>query len=355
MKKIGYNDGDNPYLAAQDFIAEHELDQNFLDDIAKFIIRNVGEPAAKAVGKQRAAAPNAQSAPSSTPSVPKSTLPVPSIPPSSSKHFPVLKPILFEAANFEQLSSRIKAANDELFASAKDSALTPEEAAMIEAVIKKLSQTRFYHVSTFSEKEFGAIEKALKSWPIEKLPVVFDILRVMALHPVGVRRFLDGKLLLAILARAVEEGSHPASVVLAFRLVSNCFALDSVKSSLIPFTYDVLDRVIIAFGKANQNGKLAIATALLNFASLGLTTNSLATSIKAAAVTSSLISSAAANDGDGELSFILLAALGTSVYWNADVRASVKELIPRPSLHILTQSPNVRTKEASSDLISILS
>jgi len=64
MKKIGYNNGgpnfpllmvpffrekggfhilfaDNPYQAAQQFISDNELDQNFLEDIAKFIIRNV--------------------------------------------------------------------------------------------------------------------------------------------------------------------------------------------------------------------------------------------------------------------------------------------------------------------------
>jgi len=41
--KLPYNVGDNPYMSAQEFIYKHNLSQLYLDQIANFIIKNVGE------------------------------------------------------------------------------------------------------------------------------------------------------------------------------------------------------------------------------------------------------------------------------------------------------------------------
>lgn len=40
MLKLAHNAADNPYVTAQNFITKHELGQDFLDQIAKFIIQN---------------------------------------------------------------------------------------------------------------------------------------------------------------------------------------------------------------------------------------------------------------------------------------------------------------------------
>lgn len=38
--KLPYNNGDDPYVAAQNFIHKHELPQTYLDEVANFIIKN---------------------------------------------------------------------------------------------------------------------------------------------------------------------------------------------------------------------------------------------------------------------------------------------------------------------------
>lgn len=39
IRKLGYNNGENPYVAAQDFIWKEQLQQYFLDEIASFITK----------------------------------------------------------------------------------------------------------------------------------------------------------------------------------------------------------------------------------------------------------------------------------------------------------------------------
>lgn len=265
-----------------------------------------------------------------------------------------MKPILFEAANFDQISIKMKATNDELTIAQNPAALNIEEAAHVESVLKKLSQTRFYHVSTFSDKEWDAIEKALTNWPLEKLPVVFDILRIMALHPVGVRRLLESNLLRSILSRATEEGGHPASIVLAFRLVTNCFCLESVKSDLVPFHEEIADLARSVFPKSNQNAKLAIATSLLNFAILSLTGNLVESAKKISTTASALLDSVGSTDSDGELSYILLAALGTAVYWSNDVKLALHGQVTTSTLATLAGGSNPKTREAAADVAQLL-
>ena len=38
--QLPFNEGDDPYMAAQKFLTENELSQHFLDEVANFIIKN---------------------------------------------------------------------------------------------------------------------------------------------------------------------------------------------------------------------------------------------------------------------------------------------------------------------------
>lgn len=51
-EKLGYNRGENPYLAAQRFIDENEISQEFLDQIAHFIEQQVPPEALQSAGSQ---------------------------------------------------------------------------------------------------------------------------------------------------------------------------------------------------------------------------------------------------------------------------------------------------------------
>jgi hypothetical protein len=192
------------------------------------------------------------------------------------------------------------------------------------------------------------VEKALNSWPLDKIPVVLDVLRVMALHPVGVRRFLDSKFLLRILDRATEEGVHAAGPVLGFRLVANCFSLESARPSITPFAGPVAQKVLETLPKANLNARLAIASALLNFAGLNLATNNQNDSAALAEVLVKVLVIVAETDADGELSLILLSALGTSCYWNAKAKSVLNSAAS--ILEKLSQSTNVKTQQAARDV-----
>jgi len=182
--------------------------------------------------------------------------------------------------------------------------------------------------------------------------VVLDVLRVMALHPVGVRRFLDSKFLLRILERATEEGVHAAGPVLGFRLVANCFSLESARPSLTPFEGAIAQSALAVISKANLNARLAIASALLNFSGLNLSTNNHNDAGALAEVLVKILSSTVDTDADGELSLILLSALGTSCYWNAGAKAALKSA--GPTLEKLSQFSNSKTQQAELDIKNLM-
>jgi phospholipase A-2-activating protein len=109
--KLPYNKGDNPYQAAQDFIHANEIPQDYLEQIADFIVKNVGDvtlgamPSSQHVdpftGAGRYVPGGTQPAPKPSPAISSSLIPM--------KQFAFIK-----AANTDAIINKIVQFNTEL-------------------------------------------------------------------------------------------------------------------------------------------------------------------------------------------------------------------------------------------------
>lgn len=182
---------ENPYDAAQKFIWKHELPQDFLDQIADFIIKNakgveIGmsnsaqyvDPytgAARYTPETRAADANATYSDPFTGSSSYSTNSVTKA--AESKILPQRSPLLFKQASLSAIHKKILSTNAEI-----DAALSQED-------IEKLNEGVHYlqnPVANVSEDKhlasISAILKIITTWPVELRFPGLDLIRLYALY-----------------------------------------------------------------------------------------------------------------------------------------------------------------------------
>eukprot|EP01125_Pyxidicula_operculata_P010219 TRINITY_DN3364_c0_g1_i1.p1 TRINITY_DN3364_c0_g1~~TRINITY_DN3364_c0_g1_i1.p1 ORF type:complete len:447 (-),score=137.39 TRINITY_DN3364_c0_g1_i1:47-1387(-) len=353
MRQLGYNLGENPYIAAQNFILQNDLDQNFLEQVAKFIMTNVPE----SVG-----AKNVPAAASSSSTVPSTTnVPKPSssssssinAPPSvsvNSNFFPQRKPLLFETGNFDQLSQKLKSLNQELVSSQNPVALTDKEISQIDLIVGKLRQTSHYHTSSFSSNEFQALQKLL-GWPTDKCFVAIDLLRLMVLHQEGCNYIINQNTTLipkVIQLGTNKENAHPSNSTLTFRFISNCFMFHSLRNDMKAYTPQMIDKLIDCYSGANNTLKIALSTALLNFSIMILGGGS---DEEGAERTVSFLCDAISSETDQEVEFRLLVSMGNLFLSNKKYIAQANDLDFKDTLQKLSETSQDKVKQCANDLL----
>eukprot|EP01124_Arcella_intermedia_P009904 TRINITY_DN16478_c0_g1_i1.p1 TRINITY_DN16478_c0_g1~~TRINITY_DN16478_c0_g1_i1.p1 ORF type:complete len:780 (-),score=188.30 TRINITY_DN16478_c0_g1_i1:4-2313(-) len=346
-RKLTFNLGEDPYMAAQYFIESYQLDQNFLDEIAKFIIKNVPNwKDAKSIPFSRSNKPAPQNAqkPQNTPQ-PQVEF---KIPPSTSKYFPQCKPVTFEGGNFDQILGKIKSINQTL-ADAPDTAalaLAAFEISQVETVFNKVSQTSRYHVSTFTPKEFGVIEKLLK-WPLPQIFPVLDFLRIMIFHPEAAQYWTKTKFVKTVLETGLNPGGHTANAMLTFRFASNLFMLPSIRSRLFEYQEKLLDFITDKYAEANKTTRLTLSTTILNFSVLYLTEPNEDGVSQTLSVLNEVLG---VQDQDEESLFRLLVALGTMLYAFKERQSLAEDLGITANLDTLTTHTNEKIKNCATEI-----
>eukprot|EP01128_Nolandella_sp_AFSM9_P007085 TRINITY_DN3787_c0_g1_i1.p1 TRINITY_DN3787_c0_g1~~TRINITY_DN3787_c0_g1_i1.p1 ORF type:complete len:803 (+),score=199.68 TRINITY_DN3787_c0_g1_i1:303-2411(+) len=268
MLKLGYNSGENPYLAAQQFIEDNMLNQNFLEEITQFIVTNAG--ASVGAGKNvpagntavaPIAAPPAASGSTATATTTTSTVS------TNSSFFPQLTPLLFEVGNLANVHKKLLEFNQSL---SEDESLLLNDAELthLSDIMSTLSRTRFYHASSFSLPQFAILEKLI-SWPSAQLFPVIDLLRLAALHPSASKHFINSNIFPLVLEKgfiSVADGAHPANALLTARFIANTFGTPHAADRKVLVGYQELfcDHFSDHFESMNRNGKIAVSTCLLN-------------------------------------------------------------------------------------------
>lgn len=236
--KLGFNDGDNPYEAAQEFINTNNLPQFHMETVAKFIIQNFGgdEASARAIAPQRVLDPwnMASSSASQRPSYQR-----------QAKHFPCQYGAL-ETANLGGIANKIKEFNSQV---ESNESLSEDELRTLESLIGQLQQPK--GTRSLGQNHMAVLNKLL-SWPPGKVFPVLDLVRIAVLVPSAANYFADQ-------ARAGErnvittvtdigftnnESGNVILQMMALRLLGNSFQHESLRSVLVQSVDRLLDTVI---------------------------------------------------------------------------------------------------------------
>ena len=162
--KIGYNNGDNPFVVAQNFIDQHQLDQNYLAQIADYIRQRVSE---------QGTTPTLTSLQQEKQQISTTTTT------RTFQHFPMKSYLIFdigtERSTMNKVVSKIKETNA--------GNITTLEMQLLENLAATLCATNRYHASSISREELGLIFHFVTSWPLEKVFPALDLARLIVLHP----------------------------------------------------------------------------------------------------------------------------------------------------------------------------
>ena len=202
--KLGYNTGENPFVAAQRFLDANGMPQYHLQQVADFITQNTGAasagptfdlstPAAAAAsaapsngannGYMGTAAPAASSSSSSAPS----SLSTPE-PASVFRFFPLNYYFTFDDVP-STLTSKVLPKYLELHSTS----LSSSETDAVKQLVETLGATSHYHSTRISKAQLAALVKPLSAGAApDSLYPIFDLLRIASLHPEGSTAMCNG-------------------------------------------------------------------------------------------------------------------------------------------------------------------
>jgi len=223
--KLGYNDGENPFIAARRFIDQNEIGNNFLQQVADWILDRSGRSQVPTLGG--AAGQSSLVGQSGASSAP------PPLPAASQRFTYSLAAFVAtsDMPNIDKLLAKIQEFNGEAGANK----VSLGEIHAVESLLVTLKDSSRYHVSTVSDAEAAVVIKMLATWEPEKLFPVFDVARLAALHPSG--SALLAKAGPSVFERALElcQRSDTATftVLTALRLLGNSFRHEVLRTALL--------------------------------------------------------------------------------------------------------------------------
>ncbi|VEU44704.1 unnamed protein product [Pseudo-nitzschia multistriata] len=255
--QIGYNDGENQFVAAQRFIDAHMLPQHHLNEIANYI-----EQRAKSEGRTLGGPP--AGATSSAPAAAASGMPM-----ATYEHLPAPAYKSFElsaksaATTLEKMKKKI----------AEHGGVSESQLAAISSLSDTLAATNRYHSSRIQPSELETIARMLETLPRAEVFPALDLARLVVAHPSASGPASAGYWT-AVVDRALalctgdDNLAGPAAVaipMLSLRLFANAFrggpgSLEAVGGRLT----DVLACSQRFLGSANKNVRLSAATLLYN-------------------------------------------------------------------------------------------
>ena len=177
--QIGYNNGDNPFVTAQNFIDEHMLNQGYLAQIADYIRQRAGESAPTLGGTAGGAASSgAPSAYSSAPTPMEVTPTYDYLPMKGYKSFDAG----VDKKGLTKVIMKIREFNNEVTPSSKQLS-SNEVNDILDTLSNTLSITNRYHSSTISDMELAIIHKMVTQWGTKHAFPALDLARMAVLHP----------------------------------------------------------------------------------------------------------------------------------------------------------------------------
>ncbi|XP_022087891.1 phospholipase A-2-activating protein-like [Acanthaster planci] len=366
--KLPYNITEDPWLTAQRFIHTHDLSQQFLEEIANFIIKNtkgvtLGVAAPPSAGdpftggsryipgsQPPPGIPRAGGDPTSPrtgsdpftgagryiPTYGTSSQPsqIPSAAPQAKQpnpYFPKTSFVTFDTANAQAILGKLKDFNTAL-----DESCQLDDASLghLEQLLLNVGNS-----GSPTADQLSALWRALHL-PVDKVFPAIDILRLVIRHPSVNQHFCnqtDGPQFISHILQLASETSTPANRMLVMRTFSNAFSHPHGTQLLAANREAVVSAALQCQGLANKNLHVAATTVLLNFA-VALQGGG---DIEARSHCLSAASTILDSESDPEALFRLLVAIGTlmSVDDNALAIAKSLDILPTIRKHCAVKDP----------------
>ena len=196
--QLGYDDLENPFVAAQRFIDQNQIDQNHLKQIADFISDRAGKTSQPTFDMGSATEISTTDSTAST----------------SNKRarynytlFPIRGYFSFEDVLVGLESKFMKKINEfnSSHTGSGEGCLSEAELHAIECSLSVLSDTSHYHSSKLPNNIFSALNTMLSQWTDSKsLFPSFDLLRMISAHPSGAQQLASSPNLYSFIVKCLE-------------------------------------------------------------------------------------------------------------------------------------------------------
>jgi phospholipase A-2-activating protein len=262
--EIGYNNGENTFVAAQRFIDSHVLPQHHLNAIADYIQQRVGQQATTLGGPAGTATTTGAAAAAAGPTA-MTGMPMASfqyLPMSGYKSFEL--PDKAAATMLEKMKNKI----------AEFGKLSDAQLSQVSSLMDTLAATNRYHASKVQEAELTVISEMLQIFPPEQAFPALDLARMTVLHP-DAASISNSTYWTKILTQAVSlskqtddglEGPGAVAIsMLSLRLFANAFRGGPGSLAAAVSHLDAILTCTLKFlSSKNKNVRLSVATVLYN-------------------------------------------------------------------------------------------
>lgn len=349
MLKLPYNRGEDPWVVAQEFIHRHEIPQDYLNQIANFIIKNA-DVSSLSLGNNSYFDPFTGGSryipscgePSNNPRIDYSseknrdTASTKTL----SQYFPQKIPLKFETLNKVGILEKLETSN----ALVSDSLRKEELEQMVEAVISPNVEIL----------DLAPLEKALR-WPPERVWPVLDVLRLALRSEKAQDKWLsqnNDKALIELLMSYLKTPSPLPTQLLAIRCLANMALHNPGKRALTTMLNFILPSLVSLAPYPNKNMEIAIATLLLNYATIFTGHKELENHCQLLSATETVV----LNVSDPEAQFRILVAIGTLLTHSKDIKLIVHSLNIEPIIERLAQNTELPKKvtECARQILNLL-
>ncbi|KAI1778719.1 PFU-domain-containing protein [Hypoxylon cercidicola] len=350
--KLPYNLSENPYTRAQKFIDDNELSQNFLDQVAQFIITNtqgatIGQNSGDSGG-------------------PDPHQPADNLGTSRARSLPQREYLSITAVKLEPIFKKILSVNSALVAAGrKEFSLNPPAQVALGAARRKLEAGE----PVVDEGSISLIVMMCTQWDYSDRLAPLDLLRCVATSPAAARfksSEFGSPVQIAVCAAldGIPPGGQPNEncAMMTARTIANLFKSTEGRKLLTQPSEGLqaasfIDRVLgiggqTAIGPFNRNLLIALTTAMVNFAVLASREpGSVSANVQVRFLTA--LSRILQTQTDGEVLFRALIAAGTLITVIGKTAPEARSL----SSSITSSKGRVsepRVKEVAEECLSLL-
>ena len=225
--KLGHNNAENPFNAAQRFIDQNQLHQSYIGEIVEWITSRSGQ-SMPTIGQDASQQSNNLPTTTSTPTVvAKKLFSYETKAIAYYDDIPASTKLFAKLIEFNELvDSEVK--------------LSQADIEDLESVMKVIRETSRYHVSVISETQVRCLVRPVLGWTAEYCFPLFDILRIICIHPVGAEAISKLRDVGRVAERALfilSEQSHSSSAsyptcLTASRFLCNVMRSDTLRSKV---------------------------------------------------------------------------------------------------------------------------